>query len=116
MLLDLAFLAQLGTDLGDAEFIAELLELFCSELPARLGAITDAPDVSALREVVHALGSPAASLGAVDLAAACRSIEAEIAGGAAVSASEATARIVPTAQATATAMRDWQRSVAFPGA
>ncbi len=71
-------LDSLGTDLGDADFLRETVELFLAELPGRTSLMDQAyaaSDRPALMEVAHSLGSASAMLGGAQLAAACRAIE-----------------------------------------
>jgi HPt (histidine-containing phosphotransfer) domain-containing protein len=77
-------LAVLADDLGDLALVQDAVRLFLAELPGRLDALhraaaEDDPDV--VRAAAHALGSPAAMLGADQLAAATRAVQASAAGG-----------------------------------
>jgi HPt (histidine-containing phosphotransfer) domain-containing protein len=82
---DQARLAALADDLGDPVLVRDAVGLFLAELPGRLDALRQAaaggdPDV--VRSAAHALGSPAAMLGADHLAADARAVQAAATAGA----------------------------------
>jgi HPt (histidine-containing phosphotransfer) domain-containing protein len=82
---DAATLAELlETVGGDRDFLAELVETYradCPSLFAELRAAVTNGDAPAARRAAHTLKSTSASMGALDLAAQCREIEAAAAGG-----------------------------------
>jgi HPt (histidine-containing phosphotransfer) domain-containing protein len=77
--LDLAVIAELRTATGDDdEFIADLIATYVSEGSEHIRAMADAVgagDVAGLVRPAHTLKSSSASIGALRLAAVCRSIE-----------------------------------------
>jgi HPt (histidine-containing phosphotransfer) domain-containing protein len=78
-------LAALADDLGDSVLVHDAVRLFLAELPGRLDALHRAAsegDPEVVRAAAHALGSPAAMLGADQLAAAARAVQKSAAGGA----------------------------------
>ena len=76
--LDTTRLAELGDDLGDAEFLVETVGIFLSELPGRRAAMHTAfhaDDRVGMRESAHSLGSASAMLGVLELESTCRAVE-----------------------------------------
>jgi HPt (histidine-containing phosphotransfer) domain-containing protein len=76
--LDAARLATLEEDIGDADLVRETVRMFLDELPERLATLRAAVaggDADLMRGAAHALGSPAAMLGATGIASATRTIE-----------------------------------------
>ncbi|MGV1003894.1 MAG: Hpt domain-containing protein [Candidatus Nanopelagicales bacterium] len=105
MVIDMGFLQGLIADVGgDREFVADLLDQFVTNVASRLAAIAAAPTGPALRDAVHALGSPAASLGLADLARHCRGIEAAIEAGADLTADQVHEQVAQSAAGTVAAI------------
>jgi HPt (histidine-containing phosphotransfer) domain-containing protein len=76
--LDMRILDELGEDLGDADFLREIVVGYLAELPDRQQEMRSAferGDRPGLRARAHSLGSASLMLGAVNLAAACASME-----------------------------------------
>jgi HPt (histidine-containing phosphotransfer) domain-containing protein len=74
-------LATLEDELGDPIVVREAVRSFLAELPARLGAIRaaiEAGDPDATRDRAHALGSPAAMLGATSVRVVTKQLEAAV--------------------------------------
>ena len=72
-------LASLIEEIGDRDLVRQAVQTFLDELPGRLEAIRSAVatgDRNTIRSSAHALGSPAAMLGATSIAVASRSLEA----------------------------------------
>jgi HPt (histidine-containing phosphotransfer) domain-containing protein len=82
---DQARLAALADDLGDPALVRDAVRLFLTELPGRLDALRAAAaggDPEVVRAAAHALGSPAAMLGADRLSADARAVQSAAASGA----------------------------------
>lgn len=78
-LLDLQRLATLVDEIGDVDLVREAVCTFLDEVPDRLAAIRVAllgGDGQELRSAAHALGSPAAMLGAVGVSRASKLVQA----------------------------------------
>jgi HPt (histidine-containing phosphotransfer) domain-containing protein len=70
--------------MGDAEFVADLLETFMTDAPAMLNQIDSAignADAGTVRRIAHTLKSNAATFGAGALSEACRELEHAAKGG-----------------------------------
>lgn len=73
-----ARLDSLADEIGDVEIVQQAVQSFLDELVERLQAIRttiaggDAPEI---KKVAHALGSPAAMLGAVEVNRICRAMQ-----------------------------------------
>ncbi len=77
--LDTGRLATLIDELGDEDIVRQAVQSFLEEIPARLAAIRSAlasGDPDELRSSAHALGSPAAMLGAVAVSTSSRTLQA----------------------------------------
>lgn len=75
--IDTATLAQLKADLGE-DFIAELVETYCSETPQlieHLQEALEAQDSETFRRLAHSIKSSSASLGAMQLSELARQLE-----------------------------------------
>lgn len=78
-LLDLQRLATLVDEIGDLDLVREAVQTFLDEVPDRLAAIRVAllgGDGQELRSAAHALGSPAAMLGAVGVSKSSKLVQA----------------------------------------
>lgn len=76
--LDLDRLAALEEETGDRDLVADVVRTFVDEAPARLDLIASAVrsgDAEAVASTAHALGSPAAMLGAVEVRALTRALQ-----------------------------------------
>lgn len=62
---------------GDAALYVELLDTFVTDADLYLGELTGATDATALARAAHSLKSNAMTVGATELAAACRALEAD---------------------------------------
>ncbi len=62
---------------GDAGLYVELLDTFLTDADLYLGELGSAPDATALARAAHSLKSNALTVGATELAAACRALEAD---------------------------------------
>ncbi|MFI9330249.1 response regulator [Kitasatospora sp. NPDC052868] len=71
---DPAVLDRLCDDLGDADSVAELANLFVEDAPGLISALSD-PDVSTVRRAAHTLKSSAKALGAGPLSTIAAGIE-----------------------------------------
>lgn len=81
---DLTTLITLESDIGDRDFVFETIEVYLSELPDRVAAITQGlhrGDLVEVKPVAHSLKSSSAMLGAFQLAAVCQDIENAAASG-----------------------------------
>jgi HPt (histidine-containing phosphotransfer) domain-containing protein len=77
-LLDTARIEALVDEIGDRVLVCEALQTFVDEVPGRLTAITAAlasGDDPEIKSAAHALGSPAAMLGAVGVRTATRAMQ-----------------------------------------
>jgi HPt (histidine-containing phosphotransfer) domain-containing protein len=75
---DRATMDRLVETMGDAEFVADLLETFTNDAPAMLDEIDSAigsGDAGTVRRIAHTLKSNAATFGASSLSQACRKLE-----------------------------------------
>ena len=75
---DRATIDRLVESMGDAEFVADLLETFTTDAPAMLNQIDSAigsADAGTVRRMAHTLKSNAATFGAGSLSEACRELE-----------------------------------------
>jgi len=64
--------------MGDAEFVADLLETFTTDAPAMMSQIDSAignADAGTVRRIAHTLKSNSATFGALALSEACRELE-----------------------------------------
>ncbi len=78
-LLDRTRLATLVDEIGDLDLVREAVQTFLDEVPDRLAAIRVAlagGDGQELRSAAHALGSPAAMLGAVGVSVVSKQLQA----------------------------------------
>ncbi len=78
-LLDHQRLASLVEEIGDADLVRQAVQAFLDEVPDRLAAIRVAlagGDPQELRAAAHALGSPAAMLGAVAVSRVSKALQA----------------------------------------
>jgi HPt (histidine-containing phosphotransfer) domain-containing protein len=78
VVLDTSRLASLADEIGDRGLVMEAVQAFLDELPGRLQAIRDAVavgDPEKIRSVAHALGSPAAMLGATAVSVSTREMQ-----------------------------------------
>lgn len=77
-LLDRTRLATLVDEIGDLDLVREAVQTFLDEVPDRLAAIRVAlagGDGQELRAAAHALGSPAAMLGAVGVSVVSKQLQ-----------------------------------------
>jgi HPt (histidine-containing phosphotransfer) domain-containing protein len=113
LVLDDARLDALVDELGDAEVVREAVQTFLDELPSRLDAIRtalDADELDLARERAHALGSPAAMLGATSVRYATKELEHAVKTGSDVDVDELYGNIEASAALTADALRDYLAS------
>jgi len=78
VVLDEARLASLADEIGDRALVMEAVQAFVDELPGRLLAIREAVaqgDPEKIRSVAHALGSPAAMLGATAVSVSTKEMQ-----------------------------------------
>ncbi len=78
-LLDRTRLATLVDEIGDLDLVRQAVQTFLDEVPDRLAAIRVAlagGDGRELRSAAHALGSPAAMLGAVGISVVSKQLQA----------------------------------------
>lgn len=78
-LLDRTRLATLVDEIGDLDLVRQAVQTFLDEVPDRLAAIRVAlagGDGQELRSAAHALGSPAAMLGAVGISVVSKQLQA----------------------------------------
>lgn len=78
-LLDRQRLATLVDEIGDLDLVRQAVQTFLDEVPDRLAAIRVAlagGDGPELRSAAHALGSPAAMLGAVGISTVSKKLQA----------------------------------------
>jgi HPt (histidine-containing phosphotransfer) domain-containing protein len=76
--MDRGFLAALAKDVGGEEVVAEICELFLSDLDPRVDALRDAAgqgDAEALRRGAHQLKGSASNVGAVAVSGAAAELE-----------------------------------------
>jgi HPt (histidine-containing phosphotransfer) domain-containing protein len=76
--LDTERIEALVDEIGDRVLVREALQTFIDEVPGRLAAISDAlagGDDPEIKSAAHALGSPAAMLGAVGVRTATRAMQ-----------------------------------------
>ena len=77
--LDTERIEALVDEIGDRVLVREALQTFIDEVPGRLAAISDAlagGDDPEIKSAAHALGSPAAMLGAVAVRSETRRLQA----------------------------------------
>jgi HPt (histidine-containing phosphotransfer) domain-containing protein len=113
LVLDDARLGALVEELGDPHVVREAVQAFLDELPARLIAIRDAIEVGdpeLARERAHALGSPAAMLGATSVRYATKEFELAVKSGDDADLDELYGDIEAVAALTADALRDYLAS------
>lgn len=82
-----ARLESLVDEIGDRDIVRQAVQSFLDELVERLQAIRtaiSAGDPAVIRTAAHALGSPAAMLGATEVTRVCRTMESQNAEGDAV--------------------------------
>ena len=107
-LLDQQRLASLVEEIGDPDLVRQAVQAFVDELPDRLAAIRlalaggDGPE---LRSAAHALGSPAAMLGAVAVSQVSRALQAAAVEGRDSDARELVEQLVATTHRTEAEMR-----------
>ncbi len=78
VVLDERRLASLVEEIGDRDLVHEAVQAFIDELPGRLSAIraaVESGDRGNIRSVSHALGSPAAMLGATAVSVSTREMQ-----------------------------------------
>jgi HPt (histidine-containing phosphotransfer) domain-containing protein len=78
VVLDVSRLTSLADEIGDKGLVMEAVQAFLDELPGRLTAIRDAVaegDPEKIRSVAHALGSPAAMLGATAVSVSAKEMQ-----------------------------------------
>ena len=71
-------MASLADEIGDRALVMEAVQAFVDELPGRLLAIREAVaqgDPEKIRSVAHALGSPAAMLGATAVSVSTKEMQ-----------------------------------------
>jgi HPt (histidine-containing phosphotransfer) domain-containing protein len=110
LVLDDERLAALVDELGDADIVREAVQTFLDELPGRLAALReslDTGDREAARSNAHALGSPAAMLGAVSVRYATKELEAAVRSEDPIDLDELYGDIVAVSRLTEDALRDY---------
>lgn len=113
LVLDDARLDALVDELGDPYVVREAVQAFLDELPARLSAIREAleaGDLELARERAHALGSPAAMLGATSVRYSTKEFENAVKSAADADFDELYGDIEAVAALTAEALRDYLAS------
>jgi HPt (histidine-containing phosphotransfer) domain-containing protein len=113
LVLDDARLDALVDELGDPDVVREAVQTFLDELPARLDAIRtalEADELDLARERAHALGSPAAMLGATSVRFATKELEHAVKSGSDADVDELYGNIEASAALTADALRDYLAS------
>lgn len=113
LVLDDARLDALVDELGDPYVVREAVQAFLDELPARLVAIREAleaGDLERSRERAHALGSPAAMLGATSVRYATKEFENAVKSASDADFDELYGDIEAVAALTAKALRDYLAS------
>lgn len=113
LVLDDARLDALVDELGDPYVVREAVQAFLDELPARLVAIREAleaGDLERSRERAHALGSPAAMLGATSVRYATKEFEKAVKSASDADFDELYGDIEAVAALTAEALRDYLAS------
>ena len=107
--IDLATLAVLESDIGDRSFVLDTVEVYLTELPDRVTAISDGIAAGAwadVKAVAHSLKSSSAMLGALTLAELCADLEhLAAADGAGADATELQDRLTREASATDAGLR-----------
>lgn len=66
------------TTLGDAKFLAELIDIYLDDVPPQLGLLRDAvvrSDTAAASSVAHRLKGSSSNVGAESLSALCSQVE-----------------------------------------
>jgi HPt (histidine-containing phosphotransfer) domain-containing protein len=74
----LASLRKMQEEEGDAEFLAELVEMFLADVPSRLAAMREyvkAEDPGSLERTAHTLKGTCANMGATRMAVLCAELE-----------------------------------------
>jgi HPt (histidine-containing phosphotransfer) domain-containing protein len=77
-LLDIARIDSLVDEIGDRVLVREALQTFVDEVPGRIAAIREAlagGDDPEIKSAAHALGSPAAMLGAIAVRTSTRAMQ-----------------------------------------
>jgi len=113
LVLDDERLDALVEELGDALVVREAVQAFLDELPARLAAIRECietGDLDMARERAHALGSPAAMLGATSVRYATKELENAIKSESGADLDELYGDIEAVGELTAEALRDYLAS------
>lgn len=109
-LLDTQRIDALVDEIGDPVLVREALQTFIDEVPGRLGAITEAlavGDDPEIKSAAHALGSPAAMLGAVGVRAATRAMQEAATEGRSASYPQLHAEIEDVTAQTVAALRTY---------
>ncbi|HET7902895.1 MAG TPA: Hpt domain-containing protein [Candidatus Nanopelagicales bacterium] len=109
-LLDLQRLATLVDEIGDLALVREAVQTFLDESPDRLAAIRVAlagGDGQEIRSAAHALGSPAAMLGAAEVSRVSKLLQAAALEGRIDDCRPLVEQITDVARRTDTAMRDY---------
>ncbi|MFN8168575.1 MAG: Hpt domain-containing protein [Candidatus Nanopelagicales bacterium] len=110
LVLDDERLAALVDELGDAGIVREAVATFLDELPGRLVALRealDSGDREAARSSAHALGSPAAMLGATSVRYATKELEAALRSDDPIDLDELYGDVVAVSGLTEAALRDY---------
>jgi HPt (histidine-containing phosphotransfer) domain-containing protein len=106
--LDEQRLIDLAEEMGDHEIVREVLQMFLDQLPGRLLTIRalnpETADLAAVKSAVHALGSPAVTLGMSRLSDLCRDVERSSMVGDRRNAAEGTRRVIELAHSCAQAL------------
>jgi HPt (histidine-containing phosphotransfer) domain-containing protein len=106
--LDTARLASLVEEVGDAGIVRAAVATFVDEVPLRLDGISAAlagDDLDHVRSAAHALGSPAAMLGAVAVRTSTRALDDAAAQGRVEALRPLSRRVASDAARTVAAMR-----------
>ena len=99
---------------GDARLYVELLDTFLTDADLYLGELRSAADAASLARAAHSLKSNALTVGATELAAACRLLEADARAGE-VADREARVEAIGTRLLVARAAVTDERNSAVPG-
>ena len=113
LILDDERLAALVDELGDAHVVREAVQTFLDELPGRLAAIRssiEAGDLQLAHDRAHALGSPAAMLGATSVRYATKEIENAVKSGTDLDLDDLYGDLDAVSALTADALRDYLAS------
>jgi HPt (histidine-containing phosphotransfer) domain-containing protein len=109
-LLDRQRLELLVEEIGDSDLVRQAVQAFLDEVPSRLATIRAAlvgTDADELTSAAHALGSPAAMLGAVGVAAQARAVQTAATEGRTDDARALIDQLIATTALTETSMRDY---------